>query len=262
MDEEDIVINRSSSARKTSDPVTLENTKWIRENPKVKRLLCLLSESEGILQRYEPLITGSAAVMVHLIATYQSGKIDRNTFEGLIAKLKPVNDLDVVVDSPINLDVFASYDFFPEVDKSIYHTEHGKTILETNGMPFVKNVSVIDALSEAPIHIAVQLEVIIEKVGKNKKPKATTEKVIHIATQDIRVKVLTQAALLSAYDQMDEPGRDDAAKIEVLRELVRMVPATPTKATAKLASPQQQQSRSRSRLFGSSGDPMIRKPLF
>lgn len=224
---EDMEINKPSSERRTPNPQKLEDTEWIRENPKVKKFICLLTESIDIITKYDAILTGSAAIMLYAVNGYKSGKFNRRIFESIIDKLKPVNDLDLVCSGPINIKDIIEFKFNPVEDKTVYKTDYGRMIHETNGIPFVKHANFIDASSVKSIDMDINIEIIIpnpiSKQTKKSKQKTTTLNV-ELGGKSYNIRALSIDYLISAYMGMDEESRQaaDAPKKDVLSVLKKL----------------------------------------
>jgi hypothetical protein len=226
---EDKEINKPSSERRVSDPQKMEDTAWIRENPKVKKFICLLTESIDVITKYNAILTGSAAIMLYTVNGYKSGKLTRRVFESIIDKLSPVNDLDLVCSGPINIKDIIKYKFNPVDDKPVYKTDYGSMIHETNGIPFVKHANFIDASSVKSISMDINIEIIIPNpIGKKEKPNTTTLG-IELGESAYNIRALSIDYLISAYRGMDEESRQaaDAPKKAVLSMLKKLDVFTP-----------------------------------
>ncbi len=218
------VTNKPSSARRVSDQQKMEDTAWIRENPKVKKFICLVTESIDIITKYDAILTGSAAIMLYLVNGYKTGKLNRSMFESTIDKLNPVNDLDLVCSGPVNIKDIVRYKFNPVDDKAVYRTDYGSLIHETNGIPFVKQANLIDSTVVKSINMDINIEIIIPNpIGKKEKGKSITLG-LELNGKEYNIRALSIDSLISAYKGMDEESRQaaDAPKKTVLAMLKKL----------------------------------------
>jgi hypothetical protein len=228
----------------------MENTEWIRENPKVKKFICLLSESIAIITKYNAILTGSAAIMLYAVNGYKSGKFNRSIFESIIDKLEPINDLDLVCSGPINIKDIIEYKFNPVENKPVYKTDYGSIIHETNGIPFVKHANFIDASSVKSIDMDINIEIIIpnpiSKQTKKSKQKTTTLDV-ELIGKSYNIRALSIDYLISAYRGMDEESRQasDAPKKAVLSMLKKLDVFVPDPDDEEASSADNSDRRSR-----------------
>jgi hypothetical protein len=233
---EDNEINKPSSARRVSDSQKMEDTAWIRENYNVKTLLYFLEQCADILHKYNPILTGSSAILVYLITGYQAGNIERPEFESMLKSLKPINDLDAVFEGMVIPADFAKAGFTPQLK---YAKKLPDILTEADGIPFVKDSVPLEPKSGDSVDKPIKIEVIIAKtVGKQR--EADIPEIIERAIElpkgkKINVRIYHPRSLLREYKKMDnEDGkRDDKAKITVLRQLIDTGLVTPAKPSSR-----------------------------
>lgn len=239
---DDDLIHGESSKRRIPNIKKLEDTAWIRENYNVKTLLYFLEQSVEILHKYNPVLTGSSAILVYLVAGYQSGKIDRPELESMLKSLKPINDLDAVFEGMVKPADFKAAGFEPQL-------KHAKSLpsvlLEADGIPFVKQSVSLDPESGESVEKLIKIEVIIAKsIGKQRAEDKTeiVEREIELANNEkINIRIYHPRSLLKEYMKMDDEDgkRDDKPKLAVLRRLIDMglvTPAKPSNRPSRFAS--------------------------
>lgn len=233
---EDELIHGESSKRRIPNTEKLEDTAWIRENHNVKTLLYFLEQSADILHKYNPVLTGSSAILAYLVTGYQSGKLDRPEFESMLKSLKRINDLDAVFEGMVRPADFKTAGFEPQL-------KHAKSLpsvlLEADGIPFVKPSVSLDPESGESVDKPIKIEVIIAKsIGKQReedKPE-TIEREIELANSEkINIRIYHPRTLLKEYRKMDDEdgARDDKPKLAVLRRLIDMGLVTPAKPSSR-----------------------------
>ncbi len=225
---EDSEINKPSSARRMPDTQKLEDTEWIRENYNVKTLLHLLDECSEILIKYNPVITGSAAVLIYLVASYQDGRLSRQEFDSMLKTLKPVNDIDAVFDSMVRIADFANSGFKPILRHA---TKLPDILMEADGIPFVKDTMTLDPKTGKMAKKTVKLEIIIAKTLGRKREPEIVDRQIKLPERTLNLRILHPRELIREYRNMDEDGgeRDDSSKIAILEQLIHMNVVTPVK---------------------------------
>jgi len=230
------LIHRESSKRRIPNTEKLEDTAWIRKNHNVKTLLYFLEQSIEILHKYNPVLTGSSAILVYLIAGYQSGKLDRPEFESMLNTLKPINDLDAVFEGAVKTEDFMDAGFKPQL-------KHAKSLpavlLEADGIPFVKSSVPLEPESGESVDKPIKIEVIIAKsIGKQReedKPEIVEREIELANSEKINIRIYHPRALLREYKKMDDEdgARDDKPKLAVLNRLIDSKLVTPAKPSSR-----------------------------
>lgn len=233
---EDPLIHGESSKRRIPNTDKLEDTAWIRENHNVKTLLYFLEQSIEILHKYNPILTGSSAILVYLVTGYQSGKFDRPEFEYMLNTLKPINDLDVVFEGAVKTEDFMDAGFKPKL-------KHAKSLpavlLEADGIPFVKPSVPLEPESGESVDKPIKIEVIIAKsIGKQReedKPEIVEREIELANSEKINIRIYHPRALLREYKKMDDEdgARDDKPKLAILNRLIDSKLVTPAKPTSR-----------------------------
>ena len=239
---EDMLINRESSQRRVPNAQKLEDTAWIRENHNVKTLIYFLEECADIIHKYNPVLTGSSAILVYLISGYQSGKLKRPEFESMLKSLKPINDLDAVFEGMVRPADFKEAGFEPQLK----HSKKLPDILtEADGIPFVKPSVPLDPKTGNTVDKPIKIEVIIAKtIGKQREEDnpEIIEKEIELSNgEKLNIRIYHPRSLLREYKKMDDEDgkRDDMAKLAVLRRLIDdelVTPAKPSSRPSRFAS--------------------------
>lgn len=228
----DAVIHGKSSERRIPNEEQLKDTDWIRENHNVKTMLYFLEECVSILRIYNPILTGSAAILVYLITAYQSGNIERLEFESMLKSLKPINDIDAVFEGIVKTKDFKG--FKPQLKKT--NSQIPDVLLEADGISFVKESVPLDPQTGYSVDKPIKIEVIIAKLGKKRVHHAEDDIIdreIELPiSKKINVRIYHPRILIRKYLVMDDEDgkRDDTAKITVLRRLLDTDLVTPEKS--------------------------------